>query len=46
MIDSSVFTYRMMQSDENSFWGDVVLESFKKAYEDNIFDQTHKKAKF
>ena len=30
-----------MQSDGNSFWGDVVLESFNKAYRDeyNIFDQ-------
>ena len=33
----------MMQSDGHSFWGDVVLDSFNKASqdEDNILDQMY-----
>ena len=35
--------YNVMQSDENSFCGDVVLNSFIKAYRDehNILDQVY-----
>ena len=34
-----------MHSDGNSFWGDVVLNSFKKAYrdEDSILEQKYEK---
>ena len=34
-----------MQSDRNTFYGDVVLDSFNKASrdEDNILDQIYKK---
>ena len=37
-----------MQSDENSFWGDVVLESFSMAYRDegSILDQKYEKQIF
>ena len=40
----SVYQYSVMQSDGNSFWGDVVLDSFDMAYrdEDNILDQMNK----
>ena len=39
--------YSVMQSDGNSFCGDVVLDSFNKASrdEDNILDQIYKKQK-
>ena len=37
--------YRVMQSDMNSFWGDVVFDSFNQVsrYKDNILDQIYKK---
>ena len=36
--------YSVMQSDGNSFYGDVVLESFNDIFrnEDNILDQIYK----
>ena len=42
--DSKVGCYRVMQSDRNSFCGDVVLESFYKASRDegSILDQIYK----
>ena len=31
------------QSDRNSFWGDVVLDSFNMAHEDSVLDQKYEK---
>ena len=40
--------YSVMQSDGNSFYGDVVLDNYNKAYrdKDNIIDQKYKKQIF
>ena len=39
------YFYSLMQSDVNSFWGNVVLDSFDMAYRDirTILDQQHVK---
>ena len=41
-------TYSKMQSDGNSFYGDVVLKSFNKAFrdKDSILDQKYEKRIF
>ena len=43
-IQNVKLLYSVMQSDGNSFCGDVVLDSFNKTYrdEDNILDQIYK----
>ena len=39
--ESRKITFSVMQSDGNSFWADIVLDSFIMAYRDegSIFDQ-------